>query len=200
MVTLLSAARSTPPLLVKACEWLGTGGAKEPYYTLLGQQFTGLGMPAMFVAVIFASMATSVPDTVMSIRDARDGDYDDAVANALGSNIFDICFALGFPLFLFTLLHGPIEMSTEVAKQSGELRLLLLALTIVGFFVYFIGKRGITASGSQYVEMKRGKAFLLLAMYGLFVLYIVGRSQESPLAEIISQSLQSILVVLPSFG
>ena len=25
------------------------------------------------------------------------GDYDDAIANAIGSNIFDICFALGFP-------------------------------------------------------------------------------------------------------
>jgi len=73
-------------VLVKACEWLGTGSEAHPSYELFGHTLTGLGMPAMFVAVIFASMATSVPDTVMSIRDARDGDYDDAVANALGSN------------------------------------------------------------------------------------------------------------------
>jgi cation:H+ antiporter len=187
-------------MLVKACEWLGTGGVDEPHYTLFGTQFRGLGMPAMFVAVIFASMATSVPDTVMSIRDARDGDYDDAVANALGSNIFDICFALGFPLFLFTLLHGPIEMSPDVAQQSGELRLLLLALTIIGFFIYFIGKRGVTESGVQYVEMKRGKAFLLLAIYCVFVLYIIARSQDSPIAESISSVLQSVLQLIPAFG
>jgi cation:H+ antiporter len=189
-------------LLVIACEWLGTGPAnlEHPSYTLFGKTFTGLGMPAMFVAVIFASMATSVPDTVISIRDARDGDYDDAVATALGTNIFDICFALGFPLFLFTLIHGPIEMSPEIAQQSGELRLLLLALTIVGFLVYYIGRRGVTSGGTRYVEMKKGKAVLLLAIYLVFVVYIIGRSQDAASAESTSNLLRSILDQLPTLG
>lgn len=187
-------------LLVKACEWLGTGSEHDPSYTLFGQEFVGLGMPAMFVAVIFASMATSVPDTVMSIRDARDGDYDDAVANALGSNIFDICFALGFPLFLFTLFYGPIEMSPEIARQSGELRLMLLMLTIVGFLIYFIGRRGTAADGRQYVEMRRGKAWALLTIYGLFVCFIIGLSVSNPLALRLSSWLNMIMGYLPTFG
>lgn len=189
-------------MLVKACEWLGTGAAnlEHPNYVLFGQEFEGFGMPAMFVAVIFASMATSVPDTVISIRDARDGDYDDAVANALGSNIFDICFALGFPLFLFTLIHGPIEMSPAIAEQSGELRLLLLTLTIIGFFVYYIGKRGKTEAGVPYVEMKKGKAIILLVIYAVFVTYIVARSQDVALANDISQMLRGLLERLPKFG
>ncbi len=185
--------------LVKACEWLGTGNDVHPSYTLLGYEFVGLGIPAMFVAVIFASMATSVPDTVMSVRDALDGDYDDAVANALGSNIFDICFALGFPMFLFTLVHGPIEMSPEVAQQSGELRLLLLVLTIVGFFVYFFGKKHVSPVGIEFVEMRRGKAFSLLAIYLVFVIYIIGRSVDAPLANSIAAMLQRFLVLLPAF-
>ena len=187
-------------MLVKACEWLGTGSESHPSYSLFGHEFAGLGMPPMFVAVIFASMATSVPDTVMSIRDARDGDYDDAVANALGSNIFDICFALGFPLFLFTLVHGPIQMSTEIAEQSAELRFLLLTLTILGFLVYYIGKRGRTSTGTVYVGMARGKALLLLGIYAAFVLYIVGRSQHHPLAEQISSILRTVLNALPSLS
>ncbi|WDQ18397.1 sodium:calcium antiporter [Rhodopirellula sp. P2] len=188
--------------LVLACEWLGSGPAnlENPSYELFGQTFQGLGMPAMFVAVIFASMATSVPDTVMSIRDARDGDYDDAVANALGSNIFDICFALGFPLFLFTLVHGPIQMEPEIAAQSGELRLFLFILTIIGFLIYYIGKRGVAADGTQTVEMKRGKAFALLAMYTLFVLYIIAHEQEVAFVHQISDRLQSLLQRLPAIG
>jgi Ca2+/Na+ antiporter len=189
-------------ILVLACEWLGTGSAntEHPSYTLFGQTFEGFGMPAMFVAVIFASMATSVPDTVISIRDARDGDYDDAVANALGSNIFDICFALGFPLFIFTLFHGPIEMSASVAQQSGELRLLLFTLTIIGFFVYYIGRRGYGSDGKPYVEMGKSKAVLLLLIYLAFVAYIIGRSQDAMIAESISGVLQAILRQLPQFS
>ncbi len=187
-------------LLVEACEWLGTGSAESPHYALFGTELTGLGMPPMFVAVIFASMATSVPDLVMSIRDAQGGDYDDAVANALGSNIFDICFALGFPLFLFTLMHGPIKMSTDIAAESGELRLLLLALTIISFFIYYLGRRGVTPEGVSYVEMGRGKALLLLTVYVAFVLYIVGLSEGSVLAESISAYLQMMLRCLPALG
>ncbi|PHQ35531.1 sodium:calcium antiporter [Rhodopirellula bahusiensis] len=188
--------------LVLACEWLGSGPAntENPSYQLFGQTFEGLGMPAMFVAVIFASMATSVPDTVMSIRDARDGDYDDAVANALGSNIFDICFALGFPLFLFTLIHGPIAMEPEIAAQSGELRLFLFILTIIGFLIYYIGKRGVAADGTKYVEMKRGKAFALLTMYVLFVSYILAHENDVELVHQISDRLQSLLQQLPAIG
>lgn len=189
-------------ILVLACEWLGTGSAntEHPSYTLFGQTFEGFGMPAVFVAVIFASMATSVPDTVISIRDARDGNYDDAVANALGSNIFDICFALGFPLFIFTLVHGPIEMSASVAQQSGELRLILFTLTIIGFFVYYIGRRGYDSDGKRYVEMKKGKAVLLLLIYIAFVAYIIGRSKNAMIAESISDFLRAVLQQLPQFG
>ena len=77
---------------------------RDSKYTIpiLGE-FYGLDIPILFVAVILASAATSVPDTVISVRDAKQGNYNDAISNALGSNIFDICFALGLPLFLFCI-------------------------------------------------------------------------------------------------
>ena len=183
--------------LVKSCEWLGTGTPADPAYELFGRSFVGIGMPPMFVAVIFASMATSVPDTIMSIRDSREGDYDDAVANALGSNIFDICFALGFPLFLFTLINGPIRLAPEVAQQSGQLRLLLLGLTVLGFLVYYIGRRGTTPQGTRYVEMRRGKAMLLLVIYAVFVVYILGRAYNWPATQRVSEMMDRMLNMLP---
>ncbi|GAA4828595.1 hypothetical protein [Algivirga pacifica] len=128
--------------------------------TLLGK---GLGMPPFIVAIIFASAATSVPDTVLSIKDARKGNYDDAVANALGSNIFDICFALGLPLAIYTLFNGPIDMA--VSTEEGfisQFRILLLILTVIAFAIYLIGR---------YMGML--KAVLLLLLYVVFLIYTI---------------------------
>ena len=84
---------------------------------------TSLGMNTFFIAVIVAAAATSVPDTIISMKDAVKGNYDDAVANAVGSNIFDLCLCLGFPVFLYVLLNGPIEMSGSAGVS--ELRFVL---------------------------------------------------------------------------
>jgi cation:H+ antiporter len=184
-------------LLVKACEWLGTGNGAHPSYTLFGNEYVGLGMPTMFVAVIFAAMATSVPDTIISIRDARDGDYDDAVANAVGSNIFDICFALGFPLFLYTILNGPIEMTPETMDESGELRAMLLVLTLVGSAFYLIGRRGTDARGAVTIALGKFNAWMLLALYGFFLAYILGRSAGMGWAATIAGWIKSAMSLLP---
>ena len=163
-------------LLVVACEFIGSDT-----YTFLGHEFNGLNIPIMFVAVILASAATSVPDTIISVRDAKNGNYNDAVANALGSNIFDICFALGFPLFMYCIIYGPINMDPTVVEFSSELRILLLVFTILAFFVYYIGK-----------YMGKIKAFILLSMYILFTAYICGRSLDASWAQEISDVLRNI--------
>jgi cation:H+ antiporter len=186
-------------LLVKACEWLGTGSDSHPSYSFLGQEYSGLGLPPLFVAVIFASMATSVPDTIISVRDAKKGEADDAVANALGSNIFDICFALGFPLFLYTLIHGPIEMNPETVKQSGELRISLLILTLVAFFIYFVGARD-RSSGVPRISLHKPRAFMLLGIYVAFVAYVIGRGADATWTHPITSFLNNLLQGLPSFG
>ncbi|MBC8754992.1 sodium:calcium antiporter [Kordia sp. YSTF-M3] len=153
--------------LVEACEQFGQA----------------IGMPIYFVSVVLASAATSVPDTIISWKDAMKGNYDDAVANALGSNIFDICFALGFPLFLFTLIYGPIYMSPETLENVGQLRVLLLLITIVAFFIYLVPK-----------TIRKSHGYLLITLYALFVMYIVLKGMDSDLGAVrsISDSLSSI--------
>ncbi|WP_430408412.1 sodium:calcium antiporter [Kordia sp.] len=153
--------------LVEACEQFGEA----------------IGMPIYFVSVVLASAATSVPDTIISWKDAMKGNYDDAVANALGSNIFDICFALGFPLFLFTLLYGPITMSPGTLENVGQLRVLLLIVTIVAFFIYLVPK-----------TIKKSHGYLLISLYALFVVYIILKGMNSDLRIVtgISDGLSSI--------
>ena len=172
-------------VLVQACEWIGADVYTIPY---LGT-FNGLDIPIMFVAVILASAASSVPDTIISMNDARKGNYDDAISNALGSNIFDICFALGFPLFLFTLFHGPIHMHQEIIDLSSELRMLLLLLTVLAFLVYVFAKK---------IGLKQ--AIMLLSLYAIFSVYVIARGLESGFAAKIAKILQDTVNTINLFN
>lgn len=164
--------------LVLACEWIGTDT-----YSVAGLgEFHGLGIPVMFVALILASAASSFPDTIISVKDAKNGQYDDAISNALGSNIFDICFALGFPLFIFTIINGPLHMPPEIVDLSSELRFLLWLLTVIAVIIF--------TSGDYFGKRK---SYLLLSIYVLFVLYIIGRGFENEFAQLIADLLLSVL-------
>tara|TARA_Y100001972_G_scaffold88897_1_gene108783 strand:- start:10719 stop:11843 length:1125 start_codon:yes stop_codon:yes gene_type:complete len=165
-------------LLVLACEWIG----EETYTVPFLGTFNGLGIPVMFVALILASAASSFPDTIISIKDAQRGQYDDAISNALGSNIFDICFALGFPLMIFTLIYGPIHMPPEMVDLSSELRFLLWLLTVLVLLIFIIGNK-----------IGKSKAFLLLGLYFLFVLYVIGRGSGNEFAQGLADWLVSVV-------
>lgn len=153
-------------LLVHSCELLGSA----------------TGIPLYFVSVIIAAAATSVPDTILSIRDAQKGNYDDAVSNAIGSNVFDICFALGFPLTLFTLLYNQeIILSKQVIIDITVLQVLLLILTVLTIFIFLVGK-----------TMGKWKAYVLLLLYVLFTGFIVAQSLNAPWTNQIIDILVSI--------
>jgi Ca2+/Na+ antiporter len=144
-------------LLVYSTEWLSNS----------------LHIPILYVAVILSAAASSVPDTVISVKDAKKGNYDDAVSNALGSNIFDISFALGLPLFLYTVITGkPIVMDTEIVSLSSELWMYLLGTTVIGLVIFISGKR-----------LTMIKAFLFLVIYACFIFFIIGQAGHLRLAE-----------------
>jgi len=145
----------------------------------MGQQ---LGIPIMFLAIVLASAASSIPDTILSMRDAKKGNYNDAVSNALGSNIFDISFALGLPLFLYTLIYHPIHMSHDIILQSGELRMFLLLLTVIAFVIYLSGKK-----------LGLRKAIALSSIYFVFLLYIIGRSYDMEFTNTFAEFLNNIV-------
>jgi cation:H+ antiporter len=124
---------------------------------------TALGVPVFFTAVILAAAATSVPDTILSVRDALRGNHADALSNAFGSNIFDICICLGLPLVLYATLHGELTLDHSVAAADVQLlQLWLFALSAA--ILLLMGLRR---------SLGTGTAMLLLAVYLLWAGFIV---------------------------
>lgn len=142
-------------------------------------------IPLIFVAVVFSAAATSVPDTIISIKDAKKGNYDDALSNALGSNIFDIAFALGLPILMYNLIYGEsMSLNADVLAFTKEVWVFLLLATIIALAIMLTGKR-----------FNRRKAFLLLGIYALFLVFVgtqVGEELQQGIGKPIGEFLKGV--------
>lgn len=125
---------------------------------------SALNVPVYFTSIILAAAATSVPDTVLSVKDARKGNYDDAVSNAVGSNIFDITICSGVPILIYTLVFGPIDLTSlgALEAETQMLRIVLVGVTvaIIAMFLHNAGR------------LTQTKAWGMLGLYGAWMLYI----------------------------
>lgn len=110
-------------------------------------------VPLFITTVVFAAAATSVPDTVISIKDALKGEYEDAVANAIGSNIFDVCFSLGLPLTLYCAVFGSVTL--QGGHEVQVLRWVMLGFTATVLVMFLRGKIG-KRTGYTMVSMYAG--------------------------------------------
>jgi cation:H+ antiporter len=125
-----------------------------------------LGINPLFVALILIAAASSIPDTIISIRDAKKGNYDDSLANILGSNIFDISISLGLPLALFLLFTGQKIEFSEAGSTLVDIRIVLLIVTLITIAIFYFSK-----------ALKKRHVVLLGFLYALFILYAIGAAE-----------------------
>merc|ERR1719487_993669 len=78
-----------------------------------------IGMKSDLLGLTLLAIGSSLPDCISSILVARTGKGDMAVSNALGSNIFDIGFCLGFSYFLKSLKGGGRPVPVEAGSFLG---------------------------------------------------------------------------------
>lgn len=130
----------------------------------LGEAIVGsaelLGVHAMVTALFLGAAASSVPDTILSVKDAIKGNYNDAISNAVGSNTFDICVALGLPLFLYTIVNGSVTMPNHEAVMG--LRIALIVITAVILSIFLLPRK-----------VKLWQAKVLASLYLVWTIYIL---------------------------
>eukprot|EP00747_Dinoflagellata_sp_TGD_P143504 gnl/TRDRNA2_/TRDRNA2_176398_c1_seq2.p1 gnl/TRDRNA2_/TRDRNA2_176398_c1~~gnl/TRDRNA2_/TRDRNA2_176398_c1_seq2.p1 ORF type:complete len:525 (+),score=43.35 gnl/TRDRNA2_/TRDRNA2_176398_c1_seq2:91-1665(+) len=123
-----------------------------------------LGIPTLFMGLVFLAAGTSIPDAFASMAAARRGEGDMAVSNALGSNIFDILLGLGMPWLISILIGKPIVF-------HGVSRLLywviLLMIILVAFMVTIV-------IAGWKLDWKMGGA--LVAFYVVYVIWALLKS------------------------
>ena len=62
---------------------------------------TTLGVSARLISLTIIAFGTSLPELVTSITATKKGEYDIAIGNVVGSNIFNIGMVVGIPITLF---------------------------------------------------------------------------------------------------
>ncbi len=114
-------------------------------------------IPMFITSVIIIAAATSIPDTLLSVKSAKRGDADGAISNAVGSNIFDICICLGFPM----LIAGK-SIQVDFVRNIGMVAFLVLSMIVTGGIL--LKKSGV----------KKHDVYIMGASYVVFLIYIVG--------------------------
>lgn len=119
-----------------------------------------LSLPPVIVALTLLAAGTSAPDLIASVNVARDGRGGMAVANAVGSNIFDILIGLGVPWLITLLLIG---RDVSVGTDDLLVSVFLLSATTIVLYIFM---------NTQH-QLTRLEGYLLLLVYAAYVAYVI---------------------------
>ena len=106
---------------------------------------TILGVSERMIALTIIALGTSLPELVTSVTATRKGEYDIAIGNVVGSNIFNIGMVIGLPITIFG----------GIAKISfSYIDLLVMIVSAVLLFMF---------SFNDYkISKKEGIVFIIL--------------------------------------
>lgn len=91
-----------------------------------------LAVPPAIIALTILAGGSSIPELISSAAVSRQGRGDMAIANAIGSNIFDVLISLGLPVLLYCLMYGDLEGLGGATVVSSTLLLFATLLMVIG--------------------------------------------------------------------
>ena len=95
-----------------------------------------------------------MPELTMTVGASRKGEFDLAVGNIIGTNIFNICIVLGLP----TLIFGGFESSA-----FGVIDTLVVILAAVLYYVF----------GRSNKKLTRKEGILMVMIFAAYYTYIL---------------------------
>lgn len=117
-----------------------------------------LNLPQFVMGMIFLAAGTSIPDALGSVAVAKQGEGDMAVANALGSNVFDIMLGLGLPWLIKCAMGKKVEFPG--AREELILGMCVLVAVLGVFILVLVLYRW---------HLSRKMGALLISLYFVYV-------------------------------
>ena len=117
---------------------------------------TTLGVSQKLISLTIIALGTSLPELVTSVTATRKGEYDIAIGNVIGSNIFNIGIVIGLPI---TLFGGVSQINFNLID--------VIVMVLSAFLLFFF------AVNDKLINKREGIIFLtLFVIYYSYVLYL----------------------------
>ncbi len=113
-----------------------------------------LGISQKVIAMTAIVIGTSLPELTMTVGASRKGEFDLAVGNIIGTNIFNICIVLGLP----TLIFGGFE--------SGAFGFIDTAVVLVAALSYYV-------FGKSNKKLTRREGIFMVMLFAAYYTYIL---------------------------
>ena len=113
-----------------------------------------LGVSERMISLTIVAFGTSLPELVTSVIATKKGEYDIAIGNVVGSNIFNIGIVLGLPIAIF---GGISEIS------FSYIDLIALFLSALLLFIFSFNDRKIT----------KKEGILMLIIFVIYYSYVI---------------------------
>ena len=107
------------------------------------------GVSERIISLTIIALGTSLPELVTSVMATKKGEYDIAIGNAVGSNIFNIGIVIGLPV---TILGGISKIAFSYID--------LIVMIVTALMLYLFSKN------DYKISKREGLSFLIL-----FVVY-----------------------------
>lgn len=120
-----------------------------------------IGIPSLVIGLTVVAFGTSAPELAVSIRSALAGQSEMAIANVVGSNIFNVLFILGLAAII-----TPLAISRQLIRQDVPL------MVLASMLVFYMIRDGVLS------RLDAGILVVLLLAYTVF-LFVQGKRTET---------------------
>lgn len=119
-----------------------------------------IGLPPVIVSLTLIAAGTSAPDMIASVKVAGEGRGSMAVANAVGSNIFNVLLGLSLPWLVLIVFSGA---TVDVGTANLLSSIFVLCGTVILLYIFLYTDRKFT----------RIEGIFLLLTYITYVVYAI---------------------------